>query len=312
MLPVTSQRPVHFTFLEAVGDGETERVKSMLEKNGKLLFSTDSPPEDFQEYTYIRPPKRQLLWGTGRNALHFALENNDNTMLKLLLSFKGIEALVNKGCGPFHKTPLHDTARQENPERTELLLKAGADPFIKDFPNNRTPFYDFVGGLQFENVALVIKHVKSKAIPKLNEFLLPFLHRDLIPIINEYYTSDLMDAINEGVRTRPTILSLMTGGLYRFSMEKELSKEFLEILKKIKKIFRLLMSNGGDLNAPILYPCYQLECERTPLDHLRKAIANHPEYADEFQEELPVANAKESTSEIAFKSKRRKLVSGYN
>lgn len=300
--PLTPKRPIHFTFLEAVGDGNTDRVKSMLEENGKLLFS--------QECSYSRPPKHSCLMGSDRNALHFALDNDDNTMLKLLLSYKGIEALVNKEDGTFSLTPLHYIARKrENPvESTELLLNAGANPFSKELPNNKTPFYEFVDSLQLENVILIINHVKSKTLPKLKEVLSPFLHCDLIPIVHAYYTSDLMDAINENIKYRPTILSLITFKLYRHSVEKKQDKKGLKNLEKTKKIFRLLMNNGGDLNAPILYNwLLGWRPEQTPLAQLRKAIANQPKYAEEFQDELRIANAEEQSSEVAFQNKKRKL-----
>ena len=92
---------------------------------------------------------------SGRTALHIAVINNRNDIIKLLLH-EGAD--VNRK-DIFNKTALHSAALCNNLEAAQLLLNAGADINIKP-NNNKTPLDEAPKGTEVE---LLLQQLQQSA-----------------------------------------------------------------------------------------------------------------------------------------------------
>lgn len=306
MLPLLplSQSDVR-TFMQAVASGNVDRMKEMLEKNEELLTAKDSTSFKRGGYIYGDESAKAFYDLTGLNALHFTQFDRSNTSLKFLLNHQKIKNLVNACSDTWYSykvAPLHSIAAfPENPERTKLLLEAGASAFLED-SLNQTPFYTFTKDLQVENLERVINYCNGKGLELLKNILLSYLNSELIGIIREYIGNGVIrSAINQekGMYSRKYKaahhpLGLITYNLYDHTIPPSDSTKphKSENLEKIKKIFKLFIINGGDLNSTY-YKEGDDKFPSRPLVNLRKAIAIRPEYFIEFQEVLRTAGLEE-------------------
>jgi Ankyrin repeats (3 copies)/Ankyrin repeat len=134
---------------DAVREGNSSKVKALLKRNPKLVFSQDLPrgwtPLHWAAYEGDRPIAALLLTYhaavngkdlAGRTPLHLAAQNTGKGVAELLLANKAEVNAKNN----FGDTPLHYAAITGRRDIAVLLLTHGADINAKDV-FGRTPLY---------------------------------------------------------------------------------------------------------------------------------------------------------------------------
>jgi ankyrin repeat protein len=256
--------PTGIAFIDAVHDGDLDRVRALLKENPALAVGTNMPLFDAVRY-YQKDVAELLLANqadvnatnnTGDTPLHLAAFGGDKDMTAMLLAYHAnVNATNNTG-----ETPLHVAAYKHRKDVVALLLAGGAKVDAITWGGD-TPLYRATLRKGGEEVAALLRangadvnakangwtilHVLGKNDPEMTEFLRQHGGLDVLATTG----SAINDAVRDGDEEKVMAL-LKTNPALISSRDKDGDTPLhFAALNNDMPMIQLLLTNGADVNA---------------------------------------------------------------